>query len=395
MGPGRFLVSSRARSLTLRAFVFVSALFAALTLTLWRCSAQQWTDRDPDAIATMLNSGDTRSVAWGAFYASAAFDTAAIPTLTRLANRWQTLVPESTNADGIVQFSDAQIETRDEMASILCALIHLDGPLPRDTVRALAHDFPSETAIFLARMPASDSADLRMEFFRDPTNHTATLRYVAAALLAREPQPGFAAELMNGIRVRANVQVISPGTRPGGSGFSGDCGTATSRRSDGWPPTQQYGIRTYESEDSFEIVGGAEPVYATRLVVTHYDPHRCGDGVFLSADRRQRLVAEMLGVKPEKMPWQVAVYRTIEYLSQPQYETDLLAFVNGEIEKQRATTSALADKGLVTPADVTKAMPEILVLVQDAREERTAPLAEVTNLPQRVIYDRYHAWPEE
>jgi hypothetical protein len=395
MGLGRFLILKCARRVNCRTALSAGVLFAALAFAGSRCVAQQPQDDEQDGTVARLDSGDPRTVAWGAFHAANAFDPNTIAPLTRLANRWQTLAPEATNANGVAQYSEAQIEQRDVMAGVLCALIHLNAPLPADTLRALAHDFPSETAIFLARLPASESAELRMEFFRYKPNDTATLRYVAAALLAREPQPGFAPELMSGIRVRANVRVISPGASPGGEGFAACGGVPPSNAIEGWPPVRQYSLSTNSAPDSFELVGGPEAIYARRIESAHYIEHCCGSGIYLSPERRQRFVAEMLGVKPDRLAWQVEVSRTIEYTTQKQFETELLTFVNGEIEKQRATATALADKNLITPGDVTSALPEIIVSVSDEREDRTTPLEDVTNLPQRVVYDKYQTWIEE
>ena len=372
-----------------------AAVLAAIAIVPVCCGAQQSHDADGDAIQTMLDSGDPRTVAWGAFHAANANDPSVIPSLTRLAERWQTLTPEVTRANAADTYSETQIQQRDVMAGVLSALIHYNAPLPPETLRALAHDFPSETAIFLARMPASESAELRMEFFRHKPNDTATLRYVAAALLALEPRPGFASELMSGIRVSAYVRVISPGAKPGGEGFAACGGVPPSNAIEGWPPVRQYSLSANSAPDSFELVGGAEAIYARRTESAHYIANCCGMGLYLSPERRRSFVAEMLGVKPAAIAWEVEVPRFIVFHSQTQYETELLAIVNGEIEKQRATATALADKNLITPGDVTSALPEIIVSVSDEREDRATPLEDVKNLPSTAFYDKPDRWPDE
>jgi hypothetical protein len=445
----RFLVSSRVRGTTQRAAILASAVFATVACISQSCAGQSSaddsaganseasapTDTRPDSVAsetpdaepsalnpatpdaldattkpasptgtgtpptpvmieTWLESGVPRMVAWGAHGAGAMHDENAVPELTALAGRWQPLVPSERNDDGAPTLSKTQAETRDAMADVLDALVQMNATLPHSSLRDLAHDFPSETAIFLARMPASESADLRLGFFRDSSRDTPTLRYVAAALLAREPQPGFAAELMSGIRVRITIQVISPGTTMGGYGAAGDCASIIEEQRDNWPPTPHYRLSLDKGAGDGELVGGAEPVYMQRMTGGSYSDHSCGDGIYLSDQRRQNLLAEMLGVKPDAIAWEVDIHHPIAFRSQKQYEADVLAFLNGEIEKQRTTATALADKGLITPGDVRDALPEIIVDVSDERGADT-PVAEVTNLPERVIYSKYYKWPEQ
>jgi hypothetical protein len=351
----------------------------------------------PAMIETWLASGDPRMVAWGAHYAAETHDVASVPALIALANRWQrqSLVTYEHDGDGRPVYSDVQIDQRDAMAGVLDALIQFNAEPSRDALRELATDFPANTAIFLARMPANESNDLRLEFFRDPSYATSSLRYIAAALLAREPQMGFAAKLMSGIRVRAEVAVVLPNSRAGGSGTSADCGIAISATRDAWPPTPYYGLHVAAGPGAVQLLGGAEPVYSERFTAMHFAPYPCAGGIILSSESRRRLVAMMLGVKPEAISWQVQVSKTIVYRSQPQYEADLLAFVNGEIEKERATAEALADKNLIVPGDVASALPEIFLIVDDQRGQDAAPLQEPTNFPSQVLHGNYHKWPEE
>jgi hypothetical protein len=194
--------------------------------------------------------------------------------------------------------------------------------------------------------------------------------------------------------VRITIQVISPGTTMGGYGMAGDCASSIEEQPDNWPPTPHYRVAVDKGAGGAELVGGAEPIYMERMTGGHYEDHGCSDGIYLSDQRRQNLLAEMLGVKAYSFAWEVDMHHPVAFRSQKQYEAEVLAFLNGEIEKQRATATALADKGLITPGDVRDALPEILVDVSDERGSET-PLAEVTNLPQRVIYSKYYKWPEE
>jgi hypothetical protein len=336
-------------------------------------------------IERWLGSNNPRLVAWGARDAMLIQDRSAVPQLLSLPNHWQPLPRDGGNADAL---TSRTYEERDAMANVLDALLQMNVALPADSLLALAPDFETDVAVFLARMPADESADLRMKIFESKQleQHAPALYYTDAALLALHPQPGFAASLMGGINVRANLVVILPDRLATGWGSAIDCGLGAPLPRPGWPEIARYNLSFAKSAESTQIVGGIDPIYAHRVMANDYQSNQCGTGVYLGAEQRRRFVAEMAGVKPEALGWEVELNWTIAYRSRAQFEAELLALVNGEIEKQRATASALTDRNLLVVGDVSDALPKIYLAIEDQRGEGPEPLVEPANLPSHVVW---------
>ena len=324
-------------------------------------------------------------VAWGAWDAGLAKDGGAIPELLTLANAWQ---PRASDEKYDGEYLPARDDQRDAMADVLDALIQMNVQVPATTLRSLAADFPNQTAIFLARMPDQESADARMDFFHDSGWKMARLQYVSAALLALHPPPGFALDLMSGTVVRADVTVMRPGTPGFGHGFAGDCVSEIPDNHSGWPQIANYHLSSKTDGGDGELVGGIDPVYYSRELLPGFEDQTCGADMALTDERRRRLIAEMLGVKPEEIPWQVDPTQTIEFRSQAQFQKELLAFISKEQEKERRTATALADHSLITPGDVADALPKFEVIFDDERGENAEALVKPAGLPPNVQYGR-------
>jgi hypothetical protein len=346
---------------------------------------------DPAAIPTpatiqyWLVSNQPRMVAWGAWDAGLAKDSGAIPELLALANAWQ---PGASDQKYDGEYLPARDDRRDAMADVLDALLQMNVQIPANTLRSLAADFPNQTTIFLARMPDQESADARMDFFHDSGWRLARLKYVSAALLALHPPPGFALDLMSGTVVRADVTVMLPGTLAFSQGSAGDCASELEADRSGWPQVANYRLSSTAHGGDVELVGGIDPVYFSRELLPGFEIQTCGADVTLTDERRRRLIAEMLGVKPEEIPWQVDPTQTIEFRSQAQFQKELLAFISKEQEKERRTATALADHSLITPGDVSDALPKFEVIIDDERGENAEALVKSAGLPPNVQYGR-------
>ena len=340
----------------------------------------------PATIQYWLVSNQPRMVAWGAWDAGLAKDSGAIPELLNLANAWQPSADAEASSDG--ETSSPQSDERDAMADVLDALLQMNVQVPANTLRSIAADFPNQTAIFLARMPDQESADVRMDFFHDSGWRLARLKYVSAALLALHPPPGFALDLMSGTVVRADVTVMLPGALAFGQGSAGDCASELEPDRSGWPQIANYRLSSKAQGGDGELVGGIDPVYFSRELLPGLEAQTCGADVALTDERRRRLIAEMLGVKPEEIPWQVDPAKTIGFKSQAQFEKELLAFIGKEQEKERRTATALADHSLIMPGDVSDALPEFEIIVNDERGENAEALVKPAGLPPRVQYGR-------
>jgi hypothetical protein len=342
-------------------------------------------------LESWLSSEDPRLMAWGAHDVLVARDPSLITHLVILASRWQPLSLQDSDTE--YYSSQKRRDQRDAMAAVLDTLIQMNVALPTDTLRNLAPDFGNDTAIFLSRMPEEESAALSFDFYRSPPDHAVSLQYVSAALLALHPPAGFAADLLSSISVQANVLVVLPGAERLGSGIGGSCAGGDESPRENWPMTGQYRLTKQKSDAASLVVAGIDPVYAIRSESTHYLQESCSVsmGMYLSPEERLRLIAEMLGVPREEIQWNTIAYTTIEFQSLEQFERDLLAFVEVEQAKHRATAAALVNRNLLSLAEAEQSLPELKLEIADQRGKGSLPIPEPPNLPSRVEWS-YAPW---
>lgn len=341
-------------------------------------------------IANWLHSGKPRLVAWGAHDALIARDPNLITDLLSLAGQWQPLSRQAGDASNHPELSREQMNERDAMAAVLDTLIQMNVAVPPDTLRNLAPDFGNDVAILLSRMPPGESVPLAFDLYHLQAPHTyATyaLQYVSAALLALHPPAGFAADLLTNTTVHAEIFVVVPGSGTFGGGSASCCGGgSTDRRPERWPLTGQYALSREQSDGALLLVGGIDPIYATREQSTHYLGDLChmSRGLYMGAAQRLGLIAEMLGIPSEAIPWQTDPTTQIEFRSLPQFNNALLSFVAEQQEKYRTTAAALADKGLLTPSEAQEALPKLELKLSDMRGQNARPIPHLSNLPSQV-----------
>jgi hypothetical protein len=334
-------------------------------------------------IDAWLRSDDPRLVAWGAHDALLARDKSLIPDMLNLASQWANspTPPADTRRK---PRSQEQIDARDAMAAVLDTLIQMGAAVPADALRNLAPDFGNASAILLARISADEAQAPALDFYHAPPEKGYGLQYVSAALLALQPPSGFAADLLESITVRAEIVVMHPGAEGFGSGSGGSCLSDRPAARADWPATGQYRLSKHNSDGAVMIVRGVDPIYATRELSTTYFNRAC-PGPYLGPNERQRLIAEMLGIAPESMPWQTSVETTIEFISQEQFDFEFHRFIDEQEKKYRDTSSALASRGLLNDAE-RNTMPKLRVIISEMRGTEDDPVAEIVNLPANVEY---------
>lgn len=196
-------------------------------------------------ILTWLHSDDPRLVAWGAHEVLVTDDRSLLPDLVVLAEGWRPLVRERPTPTALERLSQDQIDRRDALAAVLDTLIQMRVSLSADTLLALTPDFGNDVAVFLSRMHEDEAAPLSMELYRrsvtSATPHSYSLHYVAAAMLALHPPPGFAADLLRSTVVYAEVIASPKGSGNfGGWIGEGDCYVERDIPRKDWPLTGQY-----------------------------------------------------------------------------------------------------------------------------------------------------------
>jgi hypothetical protein len=331
-----------------------------------------------------LRGDEPRLVAWGAHDALLAGDRSLIPNLLSLASQWQPLPQAKADHTSTPLLSQEQIDARDAMTAVVDALIQMKVPVPAETLRNLAPDFSNATAILLSRLSPDDAEPLALDFYHASWPHGYGLQYVSAALLAQRPPQGFAADLLKSITVRAEIFVVHPGDGNFGGGSAGDCVSTQNVRKD-WPSTGHYRLLEENSMGALLVVGGFNPAYAVRELSTSYLDPSC-PSLYLGPEQRQRLIAEMLGIAPESMPWQTNPAKTIEFISHEQFDFELHQLIDREEAKYRETAEALASRGLLNDAEEQESSPRLRVAISDMRGSAAAddPIIEIADLPPNV-----------
>lgn len=347
------------------------------------------TEPPPESkIQSWLRSEDPQSVAWGAHYALATKDQALVSDLLSVADSWQSLPNPSKSDHNFQGITPEQLDRRDATAGALDALIQMDAPVPVDTLRNLAADFPNYVAILLSRLPRSESQSLSFDLYRGEPQGIYSLLYISAALLTQDPPSGFAADLFSSIRIRASIFVIAPGAGPFSTGGGGhDCVIASSPAPrQQWPNFGIYQFSQEKNAPSFLVVSGIDPIYAVRSETTHYSGDSCAGMISLGPEERRRLLAQMLNVSPETMGWETETVENIEFKTEPQFTSDLQGFVAAQQEKYRATAALLVAKGLMTTAEQEESLPELEIHLNDMRGRGYSPVAALSPLPAHVSW---------
>jgi len=350
------------------------------------------------SIESLLSSGEPRLVAWGAHEALAAGRRDLIPDLLSLAAQWQPLPTPADTWNASDSLPQEELDRRDAMQAVLDALIQLHAPISADVLRTIAPDFQNDAVVLLSRMPINQALPLAWEFYRSAPDKCGPLRGVSARMLALHPPPGFAADLLRNITVLAFIYVVAPGSEPFGAGFGGpDCfveGSSSPRKD--WPMTGQYILRNYSADPSAEtqqaaikLVGGSQPVYAVRKEAKYFRAEYCGttEGGFLESETSRNLIAEMLGLAPDKVPWEIKPQAHIEFWSPQQFNRKLLAFVATEQAKYRTTVADLVAHGLLTQTEAEQSLPKLQLEISDVRRQENAPaIAKPAILPENVAW---------
>ncbi|HTJ30186.1 MAG TPA: hypothetical protein VL346_06785 [Acidobacteriaceae bacterium] len=332
-------------------------------------------------VERLIQSDDPREMAWGAHYAEIKESPVTDAALLIAAGGWK---PWDRSSRPYVRLSPEQLDLQDGMAAVLDALIRLHLAVPPETLYGLADDFPADVAILISRLPEEDAQEAELAFFRSRPANGYSLQYVSAALLAKSPPEGFAAELLAGIEVPANVYIRMPDEPGVGMGMStGDCMGFGLEKRDGWPVFSSYAISYTKSQHALQILNAPEPVYATISDSSRYIDSSCG-GPALGAGERRKLLAYMLRIKPEEIEWQTGLSRTIYYHSPQQVDAELRALIEEEQRKYRVTAGQLVEAGLMTEAQIEESFP-VLDLRCHFSEEKLVKAP--SPLPNRVRWE--------
>lgn len=315
---------------------------------------------DPIAIVHgFLTSPDTKTQAWGAWYAGRDVMTDLIPGLLAVVARHEH--PETL----------AEYAARDVA---LDALIQLRAEVPADLIARLVEDKPVHALILAAR--SQDASGTLLEFVRD--NPDAAEHWFAAAnLLLSQRQPGFARVLVARLTLDIDVYVSDDGGTIGGvgGGMSIGCGGGGAR-DPGLPPWAAYQLTTTARPDVVVLALGPVPVYYERQLSTGGvmpTPHSSSIHGPTSQQRLQ-YVAALMGISEERVPIRAEATHSIKWTDQASLDAAVQSFRADTRRRFAGFLSTLVEAGLIPKEEAGDIEPAIKVTVHDVRTEQSTTL---------------------
>jgi hypothetical protein len=330
-----------------------------------------------------LTQEDPRIVAWGAYFAREGGGDGAVTLLLRQVDRWSA---------GLQGQPEGSSERRDGMSAVLDALIQRREVVAEEKIGALAGAFPVQAVILASRLPITDAAPLLMGWYGDGESRGySPLPRTAAMMLAKAPPPGFAGSVLAHSEETLSITVRDDSEGLGGGGGSGSCGDSLGTRpSIGWPPLFWYGLEENnvasernQSGDALVVESGGDRITYSRGR-TDQGSGSCNFPRVLNAGTRQHLIAEMLGIRVEAMPWRVNESELIRWRSDGQYLSCLKQIVRSHEAQLEGTVTALVDKGYVKTSEGLAVRPRLAIQIHDERKLSHATLPRVDSGTSRT-----------
>jgi hypothetical protein len=328
-------------------------------------------------IRSWLASDDPRLVAWGAYFARETADDSAIVPMQQLVEQWK--APENASEP------EAQAQS-DAMAEVLDAIIQRNKSVSSEGLEAIAELFPTQAEILAARLPIDEATPLLEKWYeKRGDSKNPTLARIAAMLLTKAPPAGFAASVLSEAEEQYFISVVDPGA---GVGFGGSscCGSALARAHPGWPPLFQYRLTEGDGKPNAPLVveaGGDRVTYERGDAGKGFGS--CGGVRGLDDETRHALLAEMLGIEKDAMPWKPWKRDSFEWEGQSVFMSELREIVDGEEARLQSTVDDLYAEGLLTFEEAGSARPKLVVRIDDERGDRSDPLPKIEGRDARTL----------
>jgi hypothetical protein len=300
-----------------------------------------------------LHSGDPRLVAWAADFARRTHDSEVVQQMPALLEHWTTPPLE-----------------RDAIIAVLDTLIQENAHVPISGVQAAAEFFPAQAAILISRLPISESRPTLYSWFAGVAGGWSSplLARIASMMLAKDPEPGFVANVLAGCEENLTVSVIPGGVGGGiGYGSSGMCGDfGSGANPPGWPEVYTYYLRELSNQYSSPLIElDGDRIDFWRIKENAGWRSCSGSEVeALSPVTRHRLVAHWLGVPDKEMSWQPTKQASIVWTDKAAYERELGAIVEAERKKLHETVETLRQRGLLSESQGEPQEPRLVVTIK-------------------------------
>ncbi|MGA9669714.1 MAG: hypothetical protein WBQ94_10915 [Terracidiphilus sp.] len=374
------------------------SLTLAAILILTSGALSQDPARPPVPIEPLLRNSELRLVAFGAWEVIRRKDDSFFPLMQEMVERWDP-----------AQRLDFDENQSDAMTVILDAFIQRNAVLSIAGVTAIAKAFPDQALILSSRLPPEDAAPILLAWYENGKGvNRAHLDWegadrlrvarVAAMMLAKNHPQRIAAALLADSTEYLAVSVSSEG-----SGGVDRClvgceappkctGESGIDAQPGWPLVFRYVLEEYRLPPTspnptldFSVLvqaGGDRIVY--RRVRSDSQWEYCYPPAPLNAENRHHLIAEMLGVSEEHLPWQTQMNLTLPWQNDRRFLDELGAQVDSEEAGLRSTVQQFFAKGFISKTQAETIRPRLSITIFDDRQPaQPANLA----LPQLAVRD--------
>jgi len=366
-----------------RSILVTTLLLAAASLA--HAQSPSFTaDSNPTAkeIRTLLKSSNPRLVAWGAYFASRNHNAEAGSLMIKITERWKPpALPSNRDA----------IYAKDAMLEVLYALVERKDPVPPKALSAIATSFPSQALILASQLPTTEATPLLQKWYYadedgfGSNSISPALALISAMMLTKAPPSGFAASILARSEEHLIVYVTDAGGMGSGGGVSGCGDSGAGSPPPGWPVLFLYELEENEPHTNDPLLVEA----AGDRITWHLSPITVGWGSCFEANRlnddaRHHLLAAMLGIPDNAMPWSIRQEVTLHWQSQQKFLSDLKNEIASEEANLSASVEALHKKGLLTKSETESVRPKLRITISDHRKPPAPPLPLLTNLDPRT-----------
>jgi hypothetical protein len=326
---------------------------------------------------TWLHSADPRTQAWGAYTALRYHLTEAIPDLLAMLANYPS---PQTNRD-----------QHDAMLQVLDALIQFRAQVQVTDAQRIYPEFPVQSLILLARSQ-EDATPALLAIFKDEPRWPAAW-LAAGALLMKNHAEGFAAAVIEGMTVHAELTVTEPHVGYGRGGSATCCGGSAPQPKAGWPPAGIYsfaGCGDRAEPGSMVLAVGADPAYYNRLVNDSYAmdgaPCACNPDKDLV---RQHYLTALLSDSPENPPVRAHVSHTIMWQGMDAYRRELAAFITQQQHVLAELMHRLGEHGLLSNDQAQSLRPKLEIRIWDQRALQSPPLPLPATQDENITVERF------
>lgn len=327
--------------------------------------------------ARLLKSQANTERAWGAYLAGRHGLKELTPALVEL-------LADASLGDGW--------EERIIRQAALDSLIRLEAKVPPAALRSLPAHFADEKIILMLRAGEENVAALLETFDTELAGESGPdARWLAVGnLLAETKARGFAASLLKGLKIEAEITVVDfEGSLNYAYGSNGGCGGGCGgvMRTD-FPPVGFYNFTAYASRGAVVVAPGKYPVYYLRAQSGQSGCGYDSMGGYTRDFHRVEYIAGLLDTMPDELKFDSWTSHKIVCKDARQCRGEL-ALVRRQVEQSYAAMlSALVEKNLLDASDAATLPPDITFTIHDQRQHKAFPLPDKLKGVKIVIEDR-------